>query len=288
VSVDSSPPVQPPQLSPDGKWVWDGSQWRPVAGVESGHSAVFPSWKSINVDPVPLAVERAPAVQYTPAAQYQPPAVDYSYAAADEPIVPLWKQTRSTGINLYLYPVAALVLLVMAMMVLNSVGYITLPWNTAGSSSTTPSTKASPAPDFSGPDSIRADRFLTTYLAPAVAGLDKTLPAVRLHCNKSLANNCYDALTATAPQVKSVLAAIQNGDIPRCLRTPMAKVLGYVKAMDQQLQIAVTAFQDNSSDELFLAVYRFWVNQQSMVPAIAAANQAKSSCYTVVLPTWVP
>jgi len=289
VSVDASPPVQPPQLSPDGNWVWDGSQWQPVVGVDSGRAAVFPSWNSIEVPAAQPAVDAVPlAVQYEPTAQYQPPAVDYANAA-DEPIVPLWNQPKK-GVSVYLYPVAGLAVLVMAMMLLNSVGYIQFPWNGAGSSNPAAnhSTKASPTPDFSGPDSVRADRFLTTYLTPAVAALDKTLPAMRLHCNKTLVNSCYDAIAATAPQVKNVLAAIQSGDIPRCLTAPMSKVLDYVQRMDQQLQIALTAFQETNNDALFLAVYRFFVNQQALVGGIAAVTQAKKSCAPVVLPTWVP
>ena len=291
MSVDASPPVQPPQLSPDGKWVWDGAQWQPVVGVDSGRGAVFPSWNSIDVPAAQPGRDAVPlAVQYEPAVQYQAPAVDYSYAAADEPIAPLWNQPKKGGKTIFLYPVAGLAVLVMAMMVLNSVGYIAFPWKSPGSSNnaTKQPAKASPTPDFSGPDSVRADRFLTTYLTPSVAALDKTIPAMRLHCNKTLVNSCYDAIAATSPQVKNVLAAIHNGDIPRCLTAPMAKVLDWVQRMEQQLQIALTAFQETNSDALFLAVYRFFVNQQALVGGVAAVSQAKKSCAPVILPTWVP
>lgn len=292
MSIDASPPAQPPQLSPDGKWVWDGTQWQPVVGVDSGRGAVFPSWNSIEVPAAQPAVDPVPlGVQYeTPAAQYQPPAADYSFAAADEPIVPLWKQPRKGKVSIYLYPVAGLAVLLMAMMLLNSVGYIQFPWNAAGSSNTVAShsPKASPTPDFSGPDSARADRFLNKSLAPAVAGLEKTIAPLNLHCYKTLVNNCYDAITTTEPQVKNILAAIQNGDIPKCIAPQISAVQSYVSQMDQQLQLALSGFQDTSSDELYTGVYRFNTYHRYMQSGIASATQAMKSCHTIVLPTWVP
>jgi hypothetical protein len=290
VSIDASPPVQPPQLSPDGKWVWDGTQWQPVAGVDSGRGAVFPSWNSIavptaqpGVDPVPLGV------QYEPAVQYQPPAPDYSYPAADEAIVPLWRQPRKGRVSVYLYPVAGLAVLVMAMMLLNSVGYIQLPWNSAGSArpvahqTTTPS----PTPDFSGPDSARADRFINS-IAPAIAAMEKTAPALDQHCYKTLVNNCYDAIVATEPLVKNILTAIKSGDVPKCIATQIAFVLSSAAQMDQQLQLALTGFKDSSSDELYTGIYRFWTYRRNMELGMISANQAKKGCHTIVLPTWVP
>ncbi len=290
MSVDASPPIQPPQLSPDGKWVWDGAQWQPVVGVDSGRAAVFPSWNSIEVPAAQPAVDAVPlAVQYEPAAQYRPPAVDYSYAAADEPIVQLWNQPKKGGKTVFLYPVAGLAVLVMAMMVLNSVGYIQLPWHTAGSASPAANhtTPPSPTPDSSGPDSERADRFLNA-LAPVIATMEKTAPALDQRCYKALVNNCYDAIVAAQPLVKNILTAIKNGDVPKCIATQIAFVQTSVAQMDQQLQLAVTGFKDSSSDELYTGIYRFWTYRRNMELGMISANQAKKSCHTIVLPTWVP
>jgi hypothetical protein len=291
VSIDASPPVQPPQLSPDGKWVWDGSQWQPVAGVDSGRGAVFPSWNSIEVPAAQPARDAVPlAVQYEPTVQYQAPAVDYSYAAADEPIAPLWNQPKKGGKTMFLYPVAGLAVLVMAMMVLNSVGYIAFPWNSAGSSNNAPNqpAKASPTPDFSGPDSVRADRFLNKYLAPALAALDKANLAQNQLCQGHRTTQCFNAVTATEVQVKSVLSVIQTQDIAKCIAPQMASVLVYVQGMDAQLQIALAAFNDNSDDELITGVYRFRTYYKLTTGSVDAVTQAKKYCHTIVLPTWVP
>jgi hypothetical protein len=286
VSVDSSPPVQPPQLSPDGQWVWDGTQWQPVAAAEPVHAGVFPSWKGIQVeapDPTTQFVEPTAA----PVQNQSPPAVDYSYQQADEPGVPLWQQSKGPGKSLYLYPIAALAVLVMIMIVLNSVGYIQLPF--VGASSATPSQapRPSPTPDFSGPESARADRFLNS-IAPAATALDKTVPALRRYCYRTLATNCYDAVTATEAAVKNLLALITHGDIARCIAPQVASALDDVKLMDKDLTVALSGFQDNSGEELYQGVYHFGAYYALMSSSLAAATQAKTKCYTVVLPTWVP
>jgi len=125
-------------------------------------------------------------------------------------------------------------------------------------------------------------------LAPAVAGLEKTITPLNLHCYKTLVNNCYDAISVTEPQVKNILAAIQNGDIPKCLAPQMAAVQSSVDQMDKQLQVALSGFQDTSADELYTGMYRFNTYHRYMQTGIAAATQATKSCHTVVLPTWVP
>jgi hypothetical protein len=294
VSIDSSPPAQPPQLSPDGKWVWDGAQWRPVVTAEPVHAGVFPAFSGINVDaPDPAAQFSAPAAQFAAPAdapvQYQPPApaVDYSYQRADEPVVPLWQQTKSTGINMFLYPIAGVAVLVMAMMVLNSIGFIRLPWVGASSSPASTRTAASPTPDWSGPDSAFADRFLNGTLTPAVVALEKTVPALDAHCD-ALSNNCFDALSATQQQVKNVIAVIKQGNFPNCVAPSVSQVLAGLVAMDKQLQVALTAFQDNSGDELATGVYRFRTYHRATLTYLSGVQQARKTCPAVVLPTWVP
>lgn len=287
MSVDSSPPVQPPQLSPDGQWVWDGSQWQPVAAAEPVRAGVFPSWNGIQVEAPDLNVQFA-----EPAAapvQYQsPPAVDYSYQQAEEPGVPLWQQPKGSNKSLFLYPIAGLAVLVVAMIILNSVGYVQLPFVGANSTNTpAQAAKPSPTPDFSGPESVRADRLFSS-VDPVAASLFKGLPALELHCYKQLVNNCYDAIAATSPLVKNLIALITKGDVPKCIAARMAYVLGFLQEMDKQLQIALTGFQDNSNDELYTGIYRFFENYNAMAGNLAAAHQARAKCYTIVLPTWVP
>ncbi len=287
MSVDSSPPVQPPQLSPDGQWVWDGTQWQPVAAAEPVHAGVFPSWTGTQVeapDPTLQFAEHAAApVQYQ-----SPPAVDYSYQQADEPAVPLWQQPKGSNKSLFLYPIAGLAVLVVAMIILNSVGYVQLPF--VGASSATPSQapNPSPTPDFSGPESVRADRLFKS-VDPVVASLENTIRPLNRYCATILSSGCFDAVSASDQQVLVVIAVFKNVDIPKCIEMPMKKVLADLQAMDAELKAARSGFQDNSTSAVGWAVQQFEVSYQKMrVDLLDVAQVKKIDCASVQLPSWVP
>jgi len=136
VSIDAGPPAQPPQLSPDGNWVWDGSQWQPVAGAGAApaHAGVFKAYEAIAVEAPAPTVDAVPlGVQYEQ--QYPAPAPDYSYGGSQPDVIPLWQQGKGGSYGRYLYFGAAVVLFVMVLIVLNSMNFVQLPFISAGSSS---------------------------------------------------------------------------------------------------------------------------------------------------------
>ena len=293
MSVEATPPP-PPQLSPDGKYVWDGSQWRPIAGVaEPSHAAIFAAWNSLKVDPadpVAEAPEAAAVPVFTPVQVQEPaPEIDYSYTVNDPTITPLWRQNKGSGLTKYLYVGAGLVVFVIAVMLLNSLN-LQLPWTgPASSSGQAQSTKPSPTPDTSGSDYVRADRFLGGSLAPALTIVDKTIPALNLHCAGIMSNSCFDALTASDQQVKTALAVVNQGDIPICIGGSVRKLRDDVKGMDSELQIALGAYQSNNIDDFTLGVYRFNTYHRILVADFLATKQVQSvGCPKVILPSWVP
>lgn len=276
-------------MSPDGKWVWDGSQWQPAVGFEPAHEAVFAAWKSIQVDPA-LPAEEVAQLPGEMQMESPSPAVDYSYAAPEysssEPIVPLWEQTRGDGVRKYLYPVAALAVLVMAMMVLNSMSFISLPWIGSASSHASQTPKPSPTPDLSGSDAVRADRLLNN-LKPPLSALDLTIPAIGLHC-VTLSTDCYDALTASNEQVSKVMAVLANADIAPCIAVAMTGMRTDTKGMGDQLQLALKGFQDNNKSELSGGINHFRTYRQSAASDMNAALLAEKKCLTLEVPSWVP
>lgn len=288
MSIDAGPPAQPPQLSPDGNWVWDGSQWQPVTGggAAPAHAGVFKAYDAIVVEPVAPTIEAAPPmVQYEQ--QYPLPA-PAAYGGSDPDFTPLWQQTKGGGYGKYLYFVAAIALFVMVLIVLSSMNFVQLPFTSAGSSNSNATAKPSPTPDFSGPDSVRADRFMNGSLQPAIAGLDQTVPELNRACAGIASTSCFDAITATDQQVKKVMRVITTGDIPSCIRAPITDLKANVQSMDNQLLAAFKAFQDNNNPEVYANVNRFRSYHQFAAADLSAANQAQKKCYTVVLPTWVP
>ena len=292
MSIDAGPPAQPPQLSPDGNWVWDGSQWQPVAsaGAAPVHAGVFKAYDAIVVEPVAPTIEAAPpAVQYEQ--QYPLPVPDYSYGGSQPDLTPLWQKTKGGGYGRYLYFVAAIALFVMVLIVLSSMSIVSLPFISAGSKSspTAAVVSPSPTPDTSGPDATRADRFLNGQLRPALVVFDQTLPGVDRYCTTgNLSTACFDAFTATETQVKNVAAVIAKADIPSCISVGTAKLQADVKGMDDQIQSAFTGFKNNDRFVVISATRGFRNNLQSATTDYSATEAAAKKCFTVVLPTWVP
>src|SRR5579864_3237388 len=138
MSVEAGPPQGAPMLSPDGKWVWDGNRWLPLADPSTAsHHAVFAAWNGVRVE-APVAAEAAP-VPLPQAPRPAPrPAVTYAAPApAPDAPLPLWRQQTSTGLNKYLYIVAGVIAVIVLAIVVNSFGPFTLPWMQPASSGPT-------------------------------------------------------------------------------------------------------------------------------------------------------
>ncbi len=261
MSAEASPPP-PPQLSPDGKYVWDGSQWQPIAGVaEPVHAAVFPAWNSIKVEPAdPIAVAPQVAqVQYQAPMQVQEPApdFDYSYTVNDPTITPLWRQQRSIGVGKYLYVGAGIVVLVIAVMLLNSLN-LQLPWSGSGSGTPLPQAKATATPVTAKERSefARADAFLNGPLATSMDAFNQTLPPLQT-CNGVMSNSCFNAMNDTEPLLKNVLTVIDKGAVPPCIAVQVANVRSVLATMDAGLLLALKGYKDNQRSEVVDGLYRF-------------------------------
>ena len=290
MSIDTGPPAQPPQLSPDGNWVWDGGQWQPVTGggAAPAHAGVFKAYDSIVVEASAPTLEAVPpAVQYEEQYPVPAPAVDYSYGGSQPDLTPLWQQTKGGGYGRYLYFVAAIALFVMVLIVLNSMNFVQLPFISTGSH-TSSQAAPSPTPDTTGPDSARADRTLDGSLKPALAALDQTLPALNQSCNGIASTACFDAVTAADQQAKKLITVIANSDIPSCIRVPMGKMRVDAKGMDDQLQATLQGFPSNNKAAVSSGVNGFRTYRQAATADFNAGVLAAKKCYTIVLPTWVP
>jgi hypothetical protein len=286
VSAEAGPPIQPPQLSPDGKYVWDGSQWQPIADpAEPVHKGVFAAWNTIKVDPsepvtgAPLGVQmQAPVQVEMKVREPAPPALDYAYAV-DEPVTPLWQQPTRSGKTNYLYAGAGVVVFVVVVMLLNSFNFFQFPWLSTGStSSPTASPVPSPTVDQTRSEFGRADRFLNGTLAPALAGMNDAMQQMQ-SCNGTLSNSCYDAINSTEPQLKTVLAVIDKATVPLCIATPMKSFRVNVVKMDVGNQYALKGYKDNKAIEVAIGLNQFVLSGQAAQADINAADQAlKTQC----------
>jgi hypothetical protein len=266
-------------MSPDGNWVWDGSQWQPVTGVEATHTGVFAAYarkveaadqSAGEAQPVAAAVA-GPAVDYS----YPAPAVDYGYPAVESD-VPLWQPPKNTSKSIVLYACAAVVVLVMLMMVLNSLNLVSLPF--FGASSSAPqAAKPSPSAYPIRSEFGRADDFLKGSLAPAMATFQQTMPGLQA-CTGSLSNSCFDAITASDSQMKNLLSVIDHGTIPLCLATPMKKYRSDLASMEAALQLGLKGYKDNQVGEVTNGVNQFVRVAGALQGDTNAVNSAAQKC----------
>jgi hypothetical protein len=268
---EGSPPQRPPQVSPDGKWVWDGTEWQPVAGRDSGHTAVFPAFnpaalQASMVDPTPAATPFGAA----------PPVVNYaaSYSAPQQTSAPLW-QVKPGHWNKYLYVVAGVVVLVIAGIFLSSLGPISFPWFGASSQTVIPT----PGPSLLAKrsDYARADRFVSGVFAPLMQDLSATISLQGLACNGVLTTGCQAALVTTEDKTKSLIATVNGTDVPVCIATSVSKISVDLQSMDTYLLIALKGYSDNRKSELAQGLAGFYYYEPPLQRDIAATAAARST-----------
>jgi len=266
-------------LSPDGKWVWDGTQWRPIAH----HETLFPSWQGISVEPAGPVAEavQAPVQLAAPAGVLTQP-VDPGLAYPSMPQnAPAWrrKEPKATGANYYLYFIAGVVGIVIILVVLNAVFPLWLYLPGPKASNAPAAAQASPPPPVAHrSDFARADYFVSGVLPPALADLNHVLQPVGLSCTRALTVSCQNALDAAVPKLKGILPVFDKNPVPLCVSAPVARVRADLVGLNNAVQAGEKAYADNQAQELAAAMSAYSAFSGAYgrdVPAIAAAMNAK-------------
>lgn len=273
MSVSASPPSTPPQLSPDGRWVWDGRQWQPVPVVLGDVAGVVPA-----TAPAPAP---APAAVY-PSAQAQTPAVPYAVPGPSE--VPLWEEQPAPsglgGKSMYLFGAAAFVVLIMAMMALNSLNIVRMPWQSDGQMPSRPVVTPTP-PLPARTDYARAESFLNYSLAPVLVTFGENVTTHSQQCTGAMTVSCNDALITTDNQMVKVLAVIDHGNIPPCIAGPVARMRIDLANMQGALRLAITGFKENKAATVRAGLSQFGSQGAAFQTDAKAADQAlKTVCNT--------
>jgi hypothetical protein len=250
----------PPQVSPDGKWIWDGQKWLPI----------------------PPAGPVAPP-ESVPYSAPQPEPVAIVYPAEVSP--PLWQEPAgSTQLSPYRIGAAGAVVLVLIVLLLNATNIISIPWPWIPAAPTVTMIHASPRPIVS--DYVLADRFLNGELGPAITTLANTLPAVQASCApaNNLSSACRTAVNATNTQMLNVLSVIDHAGVPNCIAVGTKALRNDLQGMSGGIGVALHGFQDNSSDEVNTGIYHFAFVAQSLQTDANAINAEVPTC-SKVLPT---
>ncbi|HSO93558.1 MAG TPA: hypothetical protein VLS53_03690 [Candidatus Dormibacteraeota bacterium] len=263
----------PPQVSPDGKWIWDGQKWLPIpeATWEPAAAALIPR-AAVVAAPAQRVVQVSPLEIPPP----EPAAFSYPVAVSETPITPLGEEPVRSGRTMYMYIGAAVVVLIMVMVILNS-NVIQMPWPGGASSSAS----QSPRPTIS--DSARADRLNAT-LAPALAGAGHTLPALQSACTGTLSSACLTALNAARQQMTDLLSMIDHGDVPPCIAAGTTATRLDLQSMADGIDMSLNGYQDNNGVEVYQGVYRFGYFGRALKADAAAVNAQKTQCSKVTPP----
>jgi hypothetical protein len=263
----------PPQVSPDGKWIWDGQKWLPIpeATWEPAAAALIPQ-VAVVAAPVKRVVQVSPLEIPPP----EPAAYSYPVAVVEAPVTRLWEEPVRSGRTMYIYVGAAAVVLIMLMILLSS-NVIQLPWPGGASSS------ASQSPRPTTSDYARAD-VLNATLAPALVKVGPTLPALQSACTGTLSSSCLTALNAARQQMTDLLAMIDRGDIPPCIATGTTALRFDLQSMAGGLDMSLHGYPDNNGAEVYQGIYRFAYFGRSLKADAASINTQKVQCSKVTPP----
>jgi hypothetical protein len=268
---EGTPPQRSPQISPDGKWVWDGTEWQPVAGRDSGRQAVFPAFNQAALDSALMGGEPTPRQVQAP-----PPVISYAVDYSNpQPVVPLWQRQKPRLNKYVVYGVAGAVVLVMAGIFLSSLGPISWPWSSDApvQAAATPG----PSPLATRSDLAVANRFLFGYLTPPLARVNRATAAQRLSCNGVLTVGCQSALSVTDTEVRNMLSVVQTAPAPVCILPNVTRLKGDLTTMVAALHAAIQSYNDNSKTELFQGLTRFAAGGQTLQVDLTATGRARTA-----------
>jgi len=271
-------------LSPDGKWVWDGTQWQPIAH----HESLFPSWQSITVEPAaPVAqvVQALVRVAASPTpALVQPYNPTLAYPSMPDS-APVWRRgPKETGVSWYLYFIAGVVGIVIILVVLNSVFPLWLYLPGPKPAPEQPAAQASPIPAVAHrSDFARADHFVSGVLPPQMTTLSQDLTPVSQSCNRQLTISCQNNISTARPEVKTVLAVIDKNPVPQCIAPQAAKLRADLATIDAALTAADKAYTDNQASELAAAMSKYSRPASQLAADVGAlATTMKAQCDATV------
>jgi hypothetical protein len=308
VSTGSSPPAQPPMMSPDGKWVWNGQKWIPVAVHESvfhqytdavaaaqaeaplAETMVTPPvnpFSTVTPGGVPASPFASPPSGYTVPPRSSAPAVvspaisaPMSYTTGDS--VPPWQQWASGGRerSRTMYLAGAFIAVVLGVILLIYFGMSEIPFLRADNQNGgNASPAATPMPQLTArSDSAVAGRYVAYVINPAVDVINQPLTNYIQACNGTLSFSCEDALNALKDATDTALSRFATPP-PPCIGTQVAKVKQDLIYMQTGVARALKGYNDNNRDELLSGLGTFNNGAHPLVTVDAkAVAKAQTAC----------
>ncbi len=266
-------------MSPDGKWIWDGAQWRPIAV----HEAAFPNWKSVGAGFVPETDTRAQPVAMAPPRSTREAISPPSYrlaGPAPNVAAPLWRQA-SAGLDLKRYGRMAIaaVALVVVIVLVSVVATLAL---SARQNSSAPVV----ATTSKGGPTARSDSALAAYviksLETPMADLRDNSLLVRQTCAAGMTSSCWDSVTTMDNNLTTILPILDKATIPLCISVQEGPLRTDLTNLRAEEQLALKGFNDGKKSE-FLTGYAQVVRYGPGVQTeFAAVKSAAATCDSAV------
>ena len=246
-------------MSPDGKWIWDGAQWRPIAV----HEAAFPNWQSVGAGFVPEADTRAQTMVLAPPPSRRegiPPPSYRMAGPAPNMAAPLWRRA-SAGLDLKRYaPMGmAAVVLVVVIVLVSVVATLALSAR-QGPSAPSVQTTAKGGPTTRSESAEAA--YVVKSLESPMADLKDNLALVKQGCGVGMTSACEDSLIQVANTVAPMLPVLDKATIPQCIATLETTVRADLGKLGDGEQLALKGFNDSKRTE--------WLNGYAQVLAYGA------------------
>jgi hypothetical protein len=237
-------------MSPDKKWFWDGSAWRPIPVRE----AAFPNWKGLGAGFTPeMAAQAAPPPVLPQSARRQAASVPGYRMAGPAPdvIAPNWNvkppiQARVRRYGVMAAGVGVLIAVVALVSVLATLALSARQTPTATVTTTKP--QAGPA---TRSDSARA-AYVVKALTGPMADLKDTTSQTRTICSVGMTSSCADQFVLLDGSLNAMLPVLATATIPQCIVTQETKLQADLTTMSAGEQLAYKGFHDNKKTE-FLA-----------------------------------
>jgi hypothetical protein len=143
----------------------------------------------------------------------------------------------------------------------------------------TPPAFPTPTPTPAGVEYERASTFWNKTELPALSEFSRSVPAINTTCKGALSPTCLAAITATDQKLQSAITIINQGDIPACIATHVARYKGDLLSMDGGLQIALNGYKAGDNQQVAQGLLQFRDNAQNVsADAAAVTNDVKVLC----------
>lgn len=195
--------------------------------------------------------------------------------------VPLWKQQASTGINKYLYFGAGFIGLVIVGIILNSMGTITLPWQSS------PEVRPTPPTISGSTDAARADNFTNTLLAPRMAALEDDVALANQTCAAGMTTACQENLIGIDNKISATLEMTNHIVVPFCIYPQYAALRADLTKLDAAEGAAYKGFRDNRAAEFQSGLSQFRAANSQVVADDAALVAATKACGIASGDRWI-